>query len=76
MVDVSRALGTDYYVIEELLTDEERKIRERVCASYEKEVIPVIGEYWDRAEFPFALFPKLADLNIMGPPSRATAASG
>lgn len=27
---------------------------------------PVIGEYWDKAEFPFALVPKLAELNIMG----------
>jgi glutaryl-CoA dehydrogenase len=45
VVDVSRALGTDYYVIEELLTDEECEIRDRVHALCEEEVIPVIGEY-------------------------------
>ncbi len=66
IVDVSPALGTDYYAIEELLTDEEREIRDRVRTFCEKEVVPVIGEYWDRAEFPFALLPKLAELNIMG----------
>ena len=66
IVDVSPALGIDYYAIEELLTDEEREIRDRVRAFCEKEVIPVIGGYWDRAEFPFALLPKLAELNIMG----------
>ena len=66
IVDVSPALGTDYYAIEELLTDEEREIRDRVRAFCEKEVIPIIGGYWDRAEFPFALLPKLAELNIMG----------
>ena len=66
IVDVSAALGTDYYAIEELLTDEEREIRDRVRAFCEKEVIPVIGEYWDRAEFPVTLIPKLAELNIMG----------
>jgi glutaryl-CoA dehydrogenase len=66
LVDVSRALGTDYYAIEELLTGEEWEIRDRVRAFCEKEVIPVIGEYLDRVEFPFALHPKLAELNIMG----------
>ncbi len=76
IVDVSQALGTDYYAIEELLTDEERDIRDRVRAFCEKEVIPVIGEYWDRAEFPFALITKLAELNIWAAPSRATAAPG
>ena len=30
MVDVSPALGTDYYVIEELSTDEERESRDTV----------------------------------------------
>ncbi len=50
IVDVSAALGMDYYAIEELLTDEEREIRDRVRAFCEKEVIPVIGEYWDRAD--------------------------
>ncbi len=55
IVDVSPALGTSYYAVQELLTDEEREILVRVRASCEKEVIPVIGGYWDRAEFPFAL---------------------
>ena len=37
IVDVSTALGTDYYAIEELLTDEEGKIRGRSRAFCEKE---------------------------------------
>ena len=43
IVDVSAALGTDFYAIEEFLTDEEREIRDRVRAFCEKEVILVIG---------------------------------
>src|SRR5215207_9911458 len=66
IVDVSPALGTDYYAIEGLLTDEEREIRDKVRAFCQKEVIPVIGGYWDRAEFPFEVLPKLAELNIVG----------
>lgn len=46
-----------------------------MCA-FCQEVIPVIGEYWDRAGFPFALLPKLAGLNIMGDTIKVTAAPG
>ena len=31
-----------------------------------KEVTPLINDYWDRAEFPFELVPKLAGLGIAG----------
>jgi glutaryl-CoA dehydrogenase len=66
LADVTRSLGTDYYLIEELLTDEEREIRDRVRAFADREVIPVINEYWDKAQFPFELIPKIAELNIAG----------
>jgi glutaryl-CoA dehydrogenase len=66
LADVGRSLGTDYYLIEELLTDEEKEIRDRVRSFSEREVIPVINDYWERAEFPFVLIPKLATLNIAG----------
>jgi hypothetical protein len=32
----------------------------------EREVAPVITEYWERAEFPFELLPKLAALGLGG----------
>ena len=66
LADVTRSLGTDYYLIDELLTDEEREIRDRVRAFADREVIPVINDYWERAEFPFELIPKIAELNIAG----------
>ena len=66
LADVTRSLGTDYYLIEELLTDEEREIRDRVRAFADREIIPVINEYWDKAQFPFELIPKIAELNIAG----------
>ena len=64
VADVTRSLGTDYYLLDELLTDEEREIRNRVRAFADREVIPVINEYWEKAEFPFELVPKMAQLNI------------
>src|SRR5215204_1086833 len=66
LADVTRSLGTDYYLIDELLTDEEREIRDRVRSFADKEVIPVINGYWEKAEFPFELIPKIAELNIAG----------
>jgi glutaryl-CoA dehydrogenase len=57
---------TDYYLIDELLTPEEREIRDRVRRFCDAEVLPVINGYWERAEFPFELLPKLAALGVFG----------
>ncbi|MGZ3581984.1 MAG: acyl-CoA dehydrogenase family protein [Ktedonobacterales bacterium] len=82
-IDVTQSLGTDFYKMDELLTEEERAIRDKVRAFCDREVIPVISDYWERAEFPFALIPKLAELNIAGGslrgygcPSMSAVASG
>jgi glutaryl-CoA dehydrogenase len=63
---LARSLGTDFYLIDELLTDEERGIRDRVRAFCDKEVIPIINDYWERAEVPFELIPKIAALKVAG----------
>src|SRR5579859_2784445 len=52
--------------MDELLTEEERGVRDKVRAFCDREVIPIINDYWERAEFPFELIPKLAGLNIAG----------
>lgn len=65
--DIDRAAAaSDYYLLDEQLTDDERAIRDRVRAFGEDEVLPVINAYWERAEFPFELVPKLADLGVAG----------
>lgn len=58
--------GTDFYLLDELLTEDERAIRDRVRAFCDQEVVPVINGYWDRSEFPFELLPKLAGLHVAG----------
>ncbi len=60
------AAASDYYLLDEQLTDDERAIRDRVRAFGERDVLPVINGYWERAEFPFELIPKLADLGVAG----------
>ena len=66
ITDVARSLGTDYYLLEELLTDEEREIRDKVRTFADREVIPIINDYWEKAQFPFELIPKIAELGIAG----------
>lgn len=66
IADVTRSLGTDYYLIDELLTDEERAVRDRVREFADREVIPVINEYWQKEEMPLDLFYKLPKLGIVG----------
>ena len=66
IADVTRSLGTDYYLLEEILTEEERGIRDKVRAFTDREVIPIINDYWDKAEFPFEIIPKMAELNVAG----------
>jgi glutaryl-CoA dehydrogenase len=58
--------STDFYAVEELLEPEEIEIRDRVRAFCDKEVTPRINDYWERAEFPFELVPKIAELGISG----------
>ncbi len=36
------------------------------CASQEAEVAPIIAGYWERAEFPHEIVPKIAKLNLGG----------
>lgn len=66
IADVTKSLGTDFYLLNELLTDEERQIRDKVRDFCDREVIPVANEYWEKAEFPFEMIPKLGELRIAG----------
>ena len=64
--EIQQSQGVDFYLMDELLTNEERAIRDKVRNFVDREVTPVINDYWERAEFPFELIPKLAALNIAG----------
>mgnify|MGYP003780550815 CR=1 FL=1 len=58
--------SSDYYLLDELLTHEARDVRDRVRGFVDRDLLPVINDYWDRAEFPFELVPKIAQLGIVG----------
>jgi len=63
---VAAAPATDYYLLDETLTDSERAIRDKVRAFADHDVLPIINDFWERAEFPFELVPKIAALGVAG----------
>ena len=62
-----RFQATDYYNVDELLTDEHKLIRDTVRAWVKKEVSPIIEDYAQRAEFPKQIIPGLAEVGAFGP---------
>lgn len=57
----------DYYLLDDLLTEEHKLIRETVRNWVKKELSPVIEDYAQRAEFPKILLKGLAELDAFGP---------
>jgi glutaryl-CoA dehydrogenase len=63
---LTETLPPDFYLVDELLDPAERELRDRLREFCEREVVPIINGYWERAEFPFELVPKIAGLDIAG----------
>jgi glutaryl-CoA dehydrogenase len=57
----------DYYLMDELLTDEHKLIRETVRNFVKKEVTPIIEDYAQRATFPKQIIKGLAEVGAFGP---------
>ncbi len=51
--EIAEALGTDYFRIRDELTEAEVELLERTRRFVDDEVLPVIGDYWERADFPW-----------------------
>ena len=58
--------GTDFYLLDELLSPEERAVRDRLAAFCAAEVTPIASRFWEAAEFPFELLPRIAELRLAG----------
>lgn len=60
-------VSPDYYQIDELLTEEQKHIREAVRNYVKKEISPIIEDYAQRAEFPQQIVKQLGELGCFGP---------
>lgn len=56
----------DFYDLSLKLTPEQREIQLKVRQFMEKEIKPIANDFWNRAEFPHHIIPKIAELNVCG----------
>lgn len=57
----------DYYLVDELLTEEHKMIRDTVRAYVKKEISPIIEDFAQRSEFPLQIVKQLGELGCFGP---------
>ena len=63
---MARFQGVDYYAIDELLSEEQRMIRDTVREWVDDELMPVINEAYIGRYFPKQLIPQMAELGVFG----------
>jgi glutaryl-CoA dehydrogenase len=61
-----RFQGIDYFRIDDLLSEEERMIRDTVREWVDDHLMPVIGEAYIQRRFPKQLIPGIAELGMLG----------
>ncbi len=59
--------GHDYYLMDDLLTDEQKLVRDSARAWVKKEMSPIIEEYFEKGTFPKQVIPGLASIGGFGP---------
>jgi glutaryl-CoA dehydrogenase len=63
---LGEALATDYLLVREQFSDEQWDLFMRTRRFVDQEVLPVINDYWERAELPWPLITRLAELGLVG----------
>jgi glutaryl-CoA dehydrogenase len=63
---LGEALATDYFFVREQFSDEQWERFLRTRRFVDQEVLPVINDYWERAELPWPLIARLAELDLVG----------
>lgn len=60
-------VGPDYYQLDDLLSEEQKHIRDAVRSYVKKEISPIIEDYAQKAEFPQQIVKQLGELGCFGP---------
>jgi glutaryl-CoA dehydrogenase len=63
---LGQALATDYFFVREQFTDEQWEHFLRTRRFVDEEVLPVINDYWERAELAWPLFRRMGELGLVG----------
>lgn len=60
--------ASDYYAFADDLTEAERRVLSGLRDVLERDAQPVLADFWERGEFPFAVKDSLVALRLMDPP--------
>jgi glutaryl-CoA dehydrogenase len=63
---VSTFAGFDFYRIDDLLTDEQRAVRDTVRAWTEEKVLPIIEKHYQEGTFPMHLAREMGEMGFLG----------
>ncbi len=58
--------GSDFYILDDLLTEEQRLIRDTVRDFVDDQVIPIIEDAFMNDQFPDQVVPTLGELGLLG----------
>ena len=59
-------MATDFFDIDELLTDDERLVRDNVRALVSSKVLPTIGHHFEEGTFPTELIAEFGRAGVLG----------
>lgn len=59
-------INGDFYELHLRLSEEDRAVQLKVREFMEKEIRPLVNNYWLHDEFPYEVIPKFAELNLCG----------
>jgi glutaryl-CoA dehydrogenase len=54
----------DFYGIDSLLTEDERKVRDAVRTFVDHDCMPIIAEHFDKGSFPMEMIPRMASMEL------------
>jgi glutaryl-CoA dehydrogenase len=60
------SLATDYFLLRDQFDDADWELYLRTRSFVDEEVLPAINRYWERAELPWPLIRRLAELGLVG----------
>ena len=71
--DIGKALGTDYFLLKDEFSTAEQRATWSTPEYRHEEVMPVINDYWERAEVPIDLCRRMGELGWLVMAGKATA---
>ena len=63
---MSKFDSPDFFALDELLSDDDRNVRDTVRGWVDDNVMPIIEEHYEAGTFPIEVIPKLGELGVLG----------